>query len=193
MAKRKFVERAYATGAYRKDEKRQGSLNLELDEFVTSVEAEAHILRHTPCTAGTREVASPLANELTLQHQAVSKAIKDARLPRRSRRPHKGLTCSDEVVCPGADPLEALIDAEEAEIDAEEAEKRAALVRKAMKSVVKDGTDKAILRLLYYGADAVTQAQVARKLGISPSNLSKRLSNVRRAILEFIQREGTFS
>lgn len=186
MAKRKFVERAYATGAYRKDEKRQGSLNLELDEFVTSVEAEAHILRHTPCTAGTREVASPLANELTLQHQAVSKAIKDARLPRRSRRPHKGLTCSDEVVCPGADPLEALI-------DAEEAEKRAALVRKAMKSVVKDGTDKAILQLLYYGAGAVNQAQVARKLGISPSNLSKRLSDVHQAILEFIQREGTFS
>jgi hypothetical protein len=190
-----FDKFKYAAGAHRKDEKRRGRLNLELNEFITSVDAEKHILQHT--AARQKEVASPKngskqihhpfpADELELHRRAVKHAIDDARLPPRSRRPHEGLTCSDEVVSPEDNPLNTLI-------DAEEAENRAALVHKAMKSVVKDGTDMAILRLLYFGSDTVNQAQVARKLGISPSCLSKRLSAIQEALMEFIQREGTFS
>jgi hypothetical protein len=193
--KKTLIERGYAAAAYRKDKRRRGPLNLDFDEFLESVKAEAYILQHSPCTSGAKEVASSEpktiqdhqpspADEIALQRQAVSNAIRDARLPRRSRRPHAGLTSSDDVVCPGTDPLGSLI-------DAEGVGKQAALVRKAMKSVVKDGTDKAILRLLYYGSDEVNQAQVATKLGISPSCLSKRLSAVHKALREFIKREGT--
>lgn len=190
-----FDAPSYIKIAYRRDEKRRGPLSIELDEFLTSVDAEKHILKHTAAEP-KKEVASPAhgtkqahrpppADELKLHRRVVGNAIDDARLLPRSRRPHEGLTCSDEVIGPADNPLDTLI-------DAEEAENRAALVRKAMKSVVKDGTDKAILRLLYFGSNTVNQAQVARELGISPSYLSKRLSAVQEALMEFIQREGTF-
>lgn len=169
-----FDSRKYAERSFFKDRARRGiysSVDVDqVNQFITSADAEAFIIASE----------DPSFEGHELYKKAVRNAIKDNSPPKR-RKDAVGHTGSEEPISPEADPLDSLIDSEQAEV-------QAILVKKAMKAVIKERTDKSIIRKLYYSdRGPVTQRQVAKDLGLSPSDVCKRLSKILAALEEHLK------
>jgi RNA polymerase sigma factor (sigma-70 family) len=182
----------YTLAAYHRNERKQGKLPCDKDEFLKAVAGEVLVLLnpdrswevHKPLDA--RQQEAKLKNfeqelDLALQgapatafknhplrpilKKAIANAIKLARTPPRTKRKHETLAKTDEVVTSSPEPSAAAIIAEEI-----------ANVQRTVKREIKDQTDKAILRLRFFRC--MTKRDIAQTLELSEATVRRRLEKI---------------